>query len=256
MKPPRHLALLCLLVLAATVPLRGQLTESPQPIGPGSFLFEIDGLRLAFDRDAAAGERHAAIGVASTVVSAGLTQAVDLQIGVDIFLRERIKSDGARESHSGFGDVSLRAKWAFWQDESGGAAALIPYVRMPTGTGGMGSDSAEGGFILPWETRVAGGLTTGAMLQWDMVRNPDDDGFDTVWLLSGYLHRNITTALGLYAEAALETDSTGGSGGSGIAGVGAVWTLNARISLDYELLRGINRRATDWTHVFRVNWSW
>ncbi len=245
-----------LLWLGAAVSLPAQLTESPQPIGPGSVLFEIDGLRLGFDRNAPEGHKYEAIAIASTVVSLGLTENIDLQIGADVFLRERIEANGSHTSHSGLGDLSFRTKWRFWQGESGGAAAIIPYARVPTGTGGVGSESVEGGFILPWETSLPAGVLAGTMLQWDVVRNPDDNGYDSRWLLSGYLHRSLTSTLGAYAEAALEAASTGGSDTSGSLGIGAVWMLSPRLALDYELMRGLNRAATDWTHTLRLNWSW
>lgn len=250
MKPV--LALFFLVLIA--VPAAAQLTESPQTIEPGNFLFEVDALRLSVDRDA--GEEIRGLGVASTIVSAGLTPTIDLQLEVDLYLRETIDVAGVRDSRSVVGDLAFRAKWKFWEQEGGGAAAVIPYVRVPSGTGGVGGEAVEGGFILPVETTLPGGLLAGAMLQWDVLRNAANDGYDSFWVVSGYVQRSLTKALGVYAEAAFDAASTGGSTWTGTVGVGAVLNVTARLSLDYELLRGLNRRATDWTNVLRVNWRW
>jgi hypothetical protein len=252
MKTPLYLVVASLWAVLPS-PGRAQLTEIAHTIKPGRMLFEIDGLRLSVDRDG--GEKLRALGIASTVVSAGLTSTVDLQVGVDLFLRETVDSAGRREARSGVGDVSLRTKWAFWQDE-GGAAAIIPYVRVPTGSGAVGSEAVEGGFILPWERSLGAGLMAGAMLQWDVLRNPDDNGYDSAWLVTSYLQRNLTRALAVYGEAAVDAASSGGSSWKGTLGAGLVWKLNSHLEFDYELLRGLNRQATDWTHVLRAKWKW
>jgi hypothetical protein len=42
----------------------------------------------------------------------------------------------------------------------------------------------------------------------------------------------------------------------GRAGAGVLLQVTKNIQLDYEIVRGLNRRATDWEHVLRVNWGW
>lgn len=252
--PLRFCAALLPLVLA--LPLAAQITEAPQTIQPGRLLVEIDGVRLTFGRVDAAGNKVDAVGVASTLVSTGLTSSLDLQVGVDLFLRERYEYRGARDSRSGLGDVRVRAKWNFWRDEKRGAAAIIPYVTFPSSTGGVGSDAIAGGFVLPWEQSLGGGVTFGAMFQWDIVRNDAADGYDTEWTTSAVIQRDLTSTIGVYAEAQAVASSTGFSNWAGLIGGGATWKITKRLQLDYQLLRGLNARAGDWTHVWRANWEW
>jgi hypothetical protein len=94
------------------------------------------------------------------------------------------------------------------------------------------------------------------MLQWDMVRNDDENGYDAGWHLTGFVQHNVTRALAMYAEATAFATSAGGARTSGSVGLGALLQVTARLQLDYELQRGINRRATDWTQTLRVNWEW
>jgi hypothetical protein len=252
---PRSLALAVWLVLLAG-PTAAQVTETPQTIAPGRFHIKMDGLKLGFDRAEAAGNKYEALGVASTVVSAGLTSSIDLQLGFDLFLRETYEFRGHRDSHSGFGDLAFRTKWTFWRDPALGAAAIIPYVKLPTNTGGVGKKAMEGGFILPFEFKLGEGASLGAMFQWDMVRNDDDNGYDAHWLVSSFVERHLTEAIAVYGEATIDAWSTGLSNWAGSIGGGVWWQLTKSTRLDYELLRGVNQRATDWTHVFRVNWDW
>lgn len=243
--------------LAAAARLGGQVTESPQTVAPGKLLVEMDGLTLSFDREDGSGRKFSALGVASTLVSAGLTESLDVQAGVDLFWRERIEVNGARDSHSGLGDFRFRMKWTVWRDATLGAAlAVIPYVKLPSSTGGVGTDSTEGGVIFPWAAKLPGGIVTGAMFQWDLVRNDARNGYDSRWLATGFVQRNFTSALAVYGEATLQAASTGASDSAGTLGVGALLNLTKSIQLDYELQRGLNTRAAEWTHVVRVNWGW
>ncbi|HVS52751.1 MAG TPA: transporter [Opitutaceae bacterium] len=239
--------------------LCAQLTEHPQTIEPGKILVRMDGLTLGLDRSPApaAENKYTAVGVASTVVSAGLTSSVDVQVGFQLFLRETYEFKGARTSHSGLGDLSFRTKWTFWRDDRiGAAAAVIPYVKVPTNTGGVGNKSVEGGFILPWEMAVGAGFRAGAMFQWDVVRNDADNGYDSRWLTTGFVQRNLTNALAFYGEGTLRVASTGLSDWAATIGAGVLWNVTKRLQLDYELTRGLNGDATDWLHVWRVNWEW
>lgn len=248
---------LLFLILAAMPRLGAQVTEIPQTVAPGKLLMRIDGIRLSFDRADPAGNKYTAVGVASTIVSAGLTSSVDLQVGFDLFLRKTRDLGPTRETHSGIGDLSFRTKWTFWRDDKiGAAAAVIPYVKLPTGSGGVGSDATEGGLIVPWSMGIGGGVKAGAMLQWDVIRNDANNGYDGRWFLSGYLQRDVTQVLGFYGETTFEVASTGLSDWAGSIGVGVLLNITKRVRFDYELLRGLNQHATDWTHILRVNWEW
>lgn len=253
----RQTIVLCFVLwFAVSVRLAAQVTESPHTIKPGKFLVKLDGLKLSFGRADAAGNKYDGLAVAHGVLSVGLTQTIDLQLGVDLFVRERVEFRGARDSRSGLGDLSFRTKWTFWHDDQLGSAALIPYIKVPSSTGGVGADSIEGGLIIPWATGVGAGITAGAMLRWDHVRNDDDNGYDSRFLVTAFAQRNLTGSLGIYGEAALQAASTGLSEWAGSVGVGATWQLTQSVLLDYEVLRGLNARASDWTHVWRVNWEW
>jgi hypothetical protein len=233
-----------------------QVTETPLTVAPGHVLIRADGLKLSLDRADAAGNTYSAVAVAGTTVRAGLTQNVDLQVGFDLFLKETLKFRGRSDSHSGLGDVSLRTKWVFWRnDQYGAAAAFLPYVKIPSGTGGVGSDAVEGGFIVPWAMNNGAGITSGAMFEWDVVRNDAHNGYDSRWYISGFAQRDLTKFLSVYTEATLETFSSGASG-RGTFGVGALWHLSKTWQFDYELQHGLTHAAAEWIHIWRVNWLW
>lgn len=208
------------LPLAIGVQLAAQITETPDTIAPGRIRIKMDGLRLSMDRADAAGNTYDALAIASTIVSAGITDSLDVQVGFDVFHRQSFSFRGVDSSDSGIGNSSFRFKWTFWRNRQLGAAlAVIPYIKLPTGSSAVGSDSVEGGVILPWAMQI-GGLTAGAMFQWDVLRNDADDGYDSLWRASGFVQRPLLFGLSVYGEAALEANSGGGS--TGQMGVGAL----------------------------------
>lgn len=255
--PSMRLPQLVALALLACSPVAAQVTESPQTVAPGKVLFEVDGVRLALDRADAAGNVYDALAVASTIVSAGLTRDVDVQIGADLYLRQSFTIAGRKDHASGVGDVSFRFKWTFWRnDQVGAAAAVIPYVRVPTGSSAVAGQAVEGGFIVPWEMTTPRGLHFGAMFQWDVVRNDADNGYDANWVSALFAEQKLTKAVSLYAETTFTASSTGANRWTGDIGVGALWQVSSRLTLDYELQRGFNHRSPKWTHTWRANWEW
>lgn len=234
-----------------------QVTESPLTVAPGKLTVEMDGLTFGVDRRRDDGGKLTALALANTVVSAGITATVDLQVGATLLVRETFDLAGSSRTHTGLGDLVFRAKWKFWSDEKLGAAlAVMPYVKVPSNTGGVGNDAVEGGIVFPWETSLPGGVTAGAMFQWDFVRNDANNGYDSRWLATGFVQRKLTAAVSVYGEATLAADSAGWSRRTGTLGAGATWQFSNVVQFDYELLRGLNRQSTDWTHVFRINWGW
>jgi hypothetical protein len=243
------LSLLSLLGLAAT--LHGQITESPATVKPGRFLLEMDAISLTLDEEP--GFKYTALGVGSTFLTMGLSNTWDIQVGAQLYYSQKIETTGFTDSDSGVGDTYVRTKWRFY-DEGGSAVAIMPYVKLPTRTAGVGSDSMEGGVIVPWTTVLPGDFQIRAMAELDFRRNDADDGYDSFWYASMAFTRSVTSALGLYGEVTYGK-STGGAPAEGLMGVGATLNVSNNISWDYAMYKGISKGAADWTHVLRLNWG-
>jgi hypothetical protein len=134
----KFLHAVALLALAAGA--RGQVTESPVTVQPGHFLLEVDALSLTIDREP--GLKYTAFGAASTFLTTGLTSRLDLQVGAEFYLSQKFDAAGFTERQSGVGDVYIRAKYRFYESEdSYTAVAVLPYVKLPTNSGGVGNDA-------------------------------------------------------------------------------------------------------------------
>jgi hypothetical protein len=239
------------LVLAHTA--RSQITEHPATVSPGSFLLEMDALSLTLDRDG--GGKYTAFGAGSVFLTTGLTQNWDVQVGAELFISQKYELGAFSERNSGIGDVYVRTKYRFYDNpETGTMAALLPYVKFPTNSGGVGNDAVEGGFIVPWTTTLAGGFHCDLMAGLDFLRNDSDDGYDTYWSASASLARPVTRFLGLYAEIAVGK-SSGASSTEGILGGGVTLNVSERTWWDFAVYKGVSRGAADWNHVIRFNFG-
>jgi len=244
----RQLGLSCLLwgVLA---PAAAQLTESPHPAASGRWLLEADVLARQFDR--AGGDRFAGWTVGSLLFSTGVGENWDVQLGMDLFVATRVETGGVVERNRGLGDVWLRTKWRVHHDEgSGFAVALLPYLKLPTNTGGVGNGSVEGGIAVPVTVPTGPGWEAMLMLGFDGLRNAADDGHEAHWYATAAMARELGRRWGAYVELAL-VRAPGGNPAEAWAGLGLSWALSENRSWDFAAYRGLSRGALDWTHVLR-----
>lgn len=239
------------LALWAAAGVRGQVTETPQTVQPGRFLLEVDALSLTIDREP--GLKYTAFGAASTFLTTGVTSRLDVQLGAQLYLTQKFDAAGFTERTSGIGDVYVRAKYRFYEsNDTYTAVAVLPYVKIPTNSGGVGNDSVEGGVIVPFKTELLGGFDFAAMAELSFLRNDNHDGYDSYWFGSAYLHRQLLKGIGLYGEAAV-AKSSGGAPWEGAVGFGATLAVSERAWWDFAVYRGISSGAADWNHVLRFN---
>jgi hypothetical protein len=236
----------------AAATLDAQITEVPETVEPGRFLLEMDALTLDLNNDG--GSKYQAIGAATTFLSTGLTSTLDVQVGASLFLSETVDTGGGSESNSGIGDVYLRTKWRFYESkETYTTAAVMPYIKLPTNSGGVGNDAVEGGLIVPFATQLSGGFTFNAMGQVDYVRNDADNGYDSRWLVAMAMTKRVTKAIGIYGELTAGK-GTGGTPWEGLLGGGVLLAMSENFEWDFALYTGISSGAPDWSSAIRLNW--
>ncbi|MDX2186534.1 MAG: transporter [Opitutaceae bacterium] len=248
----RLLAGASVLLLVTAGAANAQVTESPGTVEPGKVLVEMDA--WSYSRDREGPELVTSTVWANTLVTTGVSPTLDLQLGAQARLEETYDAGEGEERVAGFGDVLLRAKWAFYQDEkSGFSAALLPFLKLPTNSGGVGNDHVEGGVILPVERTFPGGWYFGANAEVDLVRDGDDSGYALDLIGTAYAGKDITDRLFLYVEAIGYSPESGQD--EAYAGAGAFVTVTEALSFDYEYLAGVNRAGADHAHTFRANWK-
>jgi hypothetical protein len=245
--------LLGLGALLGAASLTAQITEWTTTVQPGHFLLEVDALSLTIDREP--GLKYTAFGAASTFLTTGLTKNLDLQVGAEFYISQKFDAAGLTERQSGVGDVYIRTKYRFYESEDTYTSiAVLPYIKLPTNSGGVGNDAVEGGIIIPFQTELIGGFDFAAMAELDFLRNDADDGYDSYWFASASLGRKFFRAVGVYGEATV-AKSSGGAPWEGTIGAGATLEVSKFAWWDFAIYRGISDGASDWTHVLRFNYG-
>lgn len=161
-------------------PDRPNATESPQTVDAGRLQFEVSFGDWSRER-----RDDTVIGL-QTIAKVGLTGDSDLQLIFDAFTTT---DNAAGGDEDGFGDVIVRYKKNLWGNdgESDSALALLPFVKIPTGTD-LSNDEVEGGFAVPYSTSLTDTIGLGLMGQVNASYDGADDEHDL-----GFLH---TAALG------------------------------------------------------------
>ncbi len=233
-----------------TVGLFAQFSEDPHTVAPGKFLLEMDALHLSVKHDD--NFKYTALGLATATVTTGITANLDVQVLTQLYLSQQIEISGFTDRRSGVGDIEVRTKWKFY-DEGGTAVAVLPWIKFPTSSDGVGSDAVEGGVIVPWSTQLPTGFTLVAQAELAMLRNPSKTGYDTHLGFAGYASHPIIGGLGAYAEI-ITDESSGGEPFTGYLGGGLTLAVGSHASWDYALYKGISDGADDWNTVLRFNY--
>src|ERR1019366_3059815 len=159
---------------------RPDVTESPFTVDAGHAQLEMDFTNFTHNR--LDGTRTAAWGVAPFNLRLGLLSNFEAGLFVSPYTRlAEVPRGGPRTTHSGFGDVTLRAKFNFFGNDGGESAlGLIADLTLPTAASGLGSDKAEGALILPVAFEFADGWEGGAMTVAEL-RHRETGGYKVAW---------------------------------------------------------------------------
>jgi len=248
-------ALLLGVAWAGPAVLEAQVTEVPQTIEPGHVLLRMNAISVGLAADTAAPNQYQGLALGTALVSAGLTDSVDVEVGTQLYLRATGSVNGIDQTHSGIGGLTLRPKWTFLRDPTTRQqAAIIPYLILPTHSNAVGNKAVQGGVILPWSVDLGGGAAAGAMFEWDEFRNPADTRYDTRWYASGYVKWSFGQLLSAYAETTLSTSTAGSSTSTGTVGGGATLSLSKNFQWDFEVSKVVGTGRNAWAEELRFRW--
>jgi len=181
---------------------RPDTTESPFTIDRGHAQIELS--LAEWTRDRADGATTTSWSVAPFNLRWGINDRAEVDLIAEPYGSERVRARGATlASTSGRGDVTLRLKWNLWGDDGAPTAfALLPYLTLPTASRGRDSGHVEGGLVLPFDMKLAGGFDLSTMLVLDLPRNQDNDGYAPDLVHSVSLGHDLGHGLGGYVELA------------------------------------------------------
>jgi hypothetical protein len=223
---------------------RPDTTESPKTVDAGHVQVELS--FGDYVRDEEGGVTSETSTVLPFNVKLGLTNNVDLQLVVDPYVHQEVRSDAGRATADGFGDTQLRVKVNLWGNDGGETAfAVMPFVQFPTAGDDLGSDHVEGGVIFPFSAGLPAEFNLGLMAEVDFVRDEADDGYGIEFLHTVNLNRNIAGDLGGYVEYVGIAPIDTGGGYLALLGAGLTYGLSEDVQLDFGMNFGLSDHADD-----------
>ncbi len=237
---------------------RPDQTESPYTVDAGHFQVEMDFANATFDHDNSGGVdvRMEVWGIAPLNLKAGLVNNVDLQFVLDSYVHSRVEDHfaGIVGKASGFGDLQTRLKINLWGNDGGSTAlAIMPFVKWPLPESGLRNGRTEGGLIFPFALDLGQGWGLGAMTEFDFVAN-DKGGYDTEFVNSVTVGRDLTDRLGMYIEFLTVTGSAPGFKWEGQVDVGWTYAINGNTQFDFGCNFGVTKSAPDFNPFIGLSW--
>jgi len=171
----------------------------PCTVDAGRFQYEADAFN--WTRAVSGGATTDTFLYTNPTLKLGLTNTIDLEASMAPFARVSTKSASGRQSFEGVGDMFFRAKVNLAGPEGGDfQAAIIPYVKAPTASPGIGNRAVEGGAIAPVSFALPMDFTLLFDPEIDILRNANDFGRHTNVQLLGNLSHALTESVTGYVE--------------------------------------------------------
>ena len=225
---------------------RPDKTESPYTVDAGHFQWEMDFAVFTLDRED--GVRSRTWNVAPANLKVGLTNNADLQLFFDSYIHERVEDQvaGLAETADGVGNLTTRLKINLWGDDGGPTAfAVMPFVTVPTNSGGLGNGAVEGGVILPIAVELPGGWSMGAQTEVDFRDNGSNRGYHSEFINSVTFSHDIAGRLGGYLEFFSNVSTGRDTRWVGTVDFGLTYALAKNIQLDAGCNIGVTHPAAD-----------
>ncbi len=226
---------------------RPDVTESPKTVDAGAVQLEMSFFEYFHDSHNTSAETTDTLLLAFSNVKLGLFNNTDLQFVFAPYVRDETRPDagGAATVDEGFSDIIVRLKVNFWgNDEGKTALAILPFVKIPTGTS-VSNGRVAAGVSLPfgWDINEKVGL--GVMPQLDVVYNETTRTHDIALLFSTVLGFEIYGPVGGYLEYVGIVFFNGADDHESLLSFGGTYEITPNAVLDAGARVGLNRRATD-----------
>jgi len=225
---------------------RPRFTQRPYTVDEGAIQLELGFLDITTDDD------FDTLKFLPLLLKIGLTESMDFELGFEPYVDF---DPDPGDDDEGIGDTTLRLKINLWNNSTGApgskrlmdgdALALIPFIRLPTGTDDIGAEKVEGGILAPWSAPLSDTIDLTVMAGVDFVYDGADDSYDTELITSGALDFELQEDLSVYTELVTVLTTDAGHDHRALLGGGVMFALNPGAVMDAGILIGLNNDAED-----------
>ena len=225
-------------------PDRPDKTESPYTVDAGHFQLEMDFANYTTADDG--GTRSRAWNIAPFNLKAGLLDNVDLQLIFDNYQHARTDDHltGKSTTQTGVGDLTARLKVNLWGDDGGKTAfGLLPFLKFPTSSDGLGNSAIEGGIIFPLAVKLPHDFELGLETGVSCLNDGGDGNYHADFINSITLDHAIIGKLSGYVEFFSDHSSEPGSRWVATVDTGLEFLVTDNVQLDCGCNFGVTRAA-------------
>jgi hypothetical protein len=228
-------------------PDRPDATESPFTVDAGHYQLEMDFAN--FTHDKTGGTTTTTWEAGDFNLRIGLLNQLELSLIFDNYLQ--VHSDdrvtGTSMTQSGVGDFTSRLKINLWGDDGGRTAfGLLPYVKFPTSTDGLGNNAVEGGMIFPLAVSLPHDFDLSLETAASLMKNNDNGGYHEEFIASASLDHQIIGKLNGFVEFFSNFTTASHAGWVGTVDTGLEYLVTKNIQLDLDCYFGVTPAAADY----------
>jgi hypothetical protein len=225
---------------------RPDFVESSDVVGKGRFQLETS---LAFERSSRQAVRTRSQAT-PTLLRLGVSDNLELRLESDGALRQRTDQAGASSTDSGYGDLSIGAKWHMQEgDEATGkpGIAWLLHLDLDTGTRAFRGQGQRPSLRLVAEWEFAGGYSVGVMP--GLLADRDEGGQRYVaGILAAVVGKSFTEHTRGFVEVSGQQLAAARHGGHVVSlDLGVAHLLSNAVQVDTAASWGLNKNTPDLT---------
>jgi hypothetical protein len=241
-------------LLREMAPERPDKTDCPFTLDAGHFELEMDFANVTYNERG--NTRSTSVEVAPLNLRVGLLNKLDFQLAFTTYHWEETKDvrQGRVVRKWGFDGITPRLKVNIVGNDSGFfALGLLPFVKAPLNTGGIGNSSVEGGLGMPYSFDVPG-WDVGFQTVFRANRNEANAGYHAEFDNSVSIGHSLVGKLSAAAEFFSNVSTERGSGWAGTVDVWLLYQVNKNVRLDAGVFIGVTSAADDWHPWLGMTW--
>lgn len=172
----------------------------PYTVDAGHFQYETD--LVDFTHQLTGSVHTDTLLVPNPTFKVGVTNNADFEVNIPFAGVHTFDTvTGAPSTLWGIGDTFVRSKVNLWGNDGGStAAALIPYVKLPSAPVGIGNGAVEGGLIGPIALSLPNNFTLLLVPEIDVLKDSPDNGRHANYIFDVNLSREIVKNVTAYIE--------------------------------------------------------
>lgn len=253
-------------------------SHSALTVDAGRVQVESDFLNYTYDPNGLGGTTTNAYSVATPILKVGLTNWMDLELGLALFnsLHQGGRatssasgssnapgtsgsnrgSNGGAQRGRGFGDTLLGTKVNLFGNDSGDQSlALLPFIKFPTAARGFGNDHVEFTLNAPYTTTPLKPWSLTLEPNFGILRNLSNTRYRENYGLIANLNRPVfVEALVAAAEVAVDVSSERGERTKVSFDPSLQYLLTNNLQLDVGAYLGLNKATPRYNPYFGISY--